>query len=456
MSEDNGNKDDKQTAAKPSNLIYGLEDRPPFIVLVLLGFQHISVLSPGIIIVVMIASIAKLSSEEAGDLIRLSMLAMGIVAILQGLKRRGVGSGYLCPGVCGPAYIGASIAACKAGGIALLCSMLTVVGFIEIFLSRIITRLKAIFPVYIIGLVVLMVGFEAVLVSVPRFLGQHSPNHFIRNESLAVSLISISAMLIPTVWSKGKLRLYSILIGLITGYAASITLGILGGDAAAVIERESWFALPRPGHFGWSFNLAYVIPFVIAALSSTLKGVGDLTMCQKINDANWKEPDMKPISQGILAYGIGNLTASFMGGLGMSSSSSNVGLSLSLCATSRVILFALGIEMIIMAFIPKVAAIFVVMPEPVMGACLVYASSYMIVAGFQLLCAKPIGVVETFVLGISLCFSLSVDLVPQLYAGIPAWMEPLFQSSLTLATILAVGLNLLFTLISSAGKKERL
>ena len=395
----------------------------------------------------MIASASGINSEESAILVRLSALGMGIVAILQGINRAGIGSGYLCPGVCGPAYIGAAVAACKAGGVGLLTGMLFIVGVTEILLSRVITKLRVIFPAYIIGLVVLMVGFEAVLVSVPRFLAQHAPSQQIRMNSLVVALLTLAAMVIPTVWSKGKLRLYSILIGMGVGYAASAATGIIGMHSLETISKQAWFSLPRLFHFGWSFDVALIIPFLVAAVSSTLKGVGDMTMCQKINDVHWKEPDMKPISGGIFAFGIGNLTTGIIGGLGMSTSSSNVGLSLSLGATSRVILYAIGIQMIFLAFVPKLAAVFVIMPEPVMGACLVYASSYMIVAGFQLICVKPLELIETFVLGISLCFSLSVDLLPQLYEGLPLMIKPFFQSSLTLATIMAVGLNLLFTVL---------
>ncbi len=439
---------------KPANLIYGLEEKPPFAVLVLLGLQHISVLSLAFVVVVMMASVAGLNFEESGILVRLSMLSMGIVAILQGINRFGVGSGYLCPAICGPAYIGAAVAACKAGGIGLLTGMIALVGITEILLSRIIIRLKSIFPAYVIGLVVLMVGFEAVLVSVPRFLAQHAASSMIREDSLIVAILSLSAMIIPTVWSKGKLKLYSILIGICVGYAAAYATGIIGVHTAEIISKEAWFSIPRPGYFGWSFDFTLIVPFLVAALSSTLKGVGDMTMCQKINDANWKEPDMQPISRGILAFGIGNLTTGVIGGLGMSTSSSNVGLSLSLGATSRVILFSIGTWLLVLAFIPKLAAVFVIMPEPVMGACLVYSSSYMIVAGFQLICVKPLGMIETFVLGISLCFSLSIDLVPHLYENLPAWLSPLFQSSLTLATILAVGLNLFFTALRNIGIKK--
>ena len=436
--------------AKPPNLIYGAEDRPPLPVLMLLGFQHISVMTIALVIVVMIANTAKASFEDAGILVRLALLTMGLTSILQGIRRGGIGSCYLCPSVCGPAYIGASMAAAKAGGIALVSGMLLMVGVFETLLSRFISRLRALFPTHVIGLVVLMVGFEAVVVSVPRFLGTGCSTPSERRLSVFVALAALAAMMIPTVWVKGRLRLYSVLMGLAAGYATAIASGLLGHEALERISREPWFDWPRPGHFGWKFDPLMIVPFLIATLSSTLKSVGDLSMCQKINDPAWTRPDLKPIGRGVMAIGLGNLCSGLAGGLGMSTSSSNVGLSISLGATSRVILFAVGGLMVALSFFPKIAAMVVLMPDPVMGACLVYASCYMLVAGFQLLCVKPMTLAESFVIGISLCFSFSVDLAPQLFEGLPAWLHPFFQSSLTLATLMAMILNLVFC----AGARE--
>ena len=48
---------------------------------------------------------------------------------------------------------------------------------------------------------------------------------------------------------------------------------------------------------------------------------------------------------------------------------------------------------------------------------------------------------KTFVIGIALCFGISLDILPQLYAETPPWLRPLFDSSLTFATVIAVVLT---------------
>ena len=51
--------------------------------------------------------------------------------------------------------------------------------------------------------------------------------------------------------------------------------------------------------------------------------------------------------------------------------------------------------------------------------------------------------VPIFVIGIPLIFGLSLQALPEMYAQVVPWLRPLFGSALTLATVLAVVLNLL-------------
>src|SRR5512133_2115661 len=102
-------------------------------------------------------------------------------------------------------------------------------------------------------------------------------------------------MMALTVWGTGKLRLYSVLIGMAIGYTLALLLGVLGPDQFRHFGDSPWISWPAPGSYGLSFSTALIIPFIVAALSSALKTMGDLTTCQKINDAGWKRPDMTSI-----------------------------------------------------------------------------------------------------------------------------------------------------------------
>ncbi len=126
-------------------------------------------------------------------------------------------------------------------------------------------------------------------------------------------------MIGPSIWSKGKLRLYPILLALLAGYTASAMLGFLSFMQARTAFAAPLVSLPtRVGGGGLGFSLALLFPFLIASLSSTLKSVGDLTLCQKINDVNWKRTDMKSVSGGVLAGAICTTLAGLGGGMGQS------------------------------------------------------------------------------------------------------------------------------------------
>jgi len=171
-----------------------------------------------------------------------------------------------------------------------------------------------------------------------------------------------------------------------------------------------------------------------------------LTLCQKINDSDWKRTDMKSASGGLLASGLGTLFSGLSGGVAQTTIASSIGLSLATGTTSRSLAIPTGIMVAALAFFPKLAAVLAVMPAPVVGAILIYSACFIVLGGMQLLTSRMLDSRRIFAVGISLLFGLSVDMAPELYRNAPEVFRPLFSSSTALATILVVSLSLLFRL----------
>ncbi len=188
-----------------------------------------------------------------------------------------------------------------------------------------------------------MVGVQVIPLSMESFIGLGPHDKIATAKEILVGFLTLSVMLGLNIFSKGKMRLYSVLIGLIFGYLISAFFGLFGGASIDKVSETSFFAIPLIHGFGWKFDPMLMIPFVIATLSSTLKTVGDITTAQKINDVNWKRMEMKSVSGGILADGIGGLLPGLIGGFGQSTSSANIGLSIATGATSRVIAWSAGV-----------------------------------------------------------------------------------------------------------------
>lgn len=431
-------------AKRPPNLTYAVDDDPPLPATLLLGLQHVFLIAISLIFPVVIVRSIGGSPEEAEFMVSMSMLAAGVGTVLHALNRRGVGSGYLCPALCGPSFLSASLLAANVGGLHLLFGMTAVAGSFEVLLSRFLHRLRVLFPPEVTGLVVAMVGISVIPTALANFMGRGGADAATEIPELAVALLTLGTMVGISVWSRGRLRLYSVLVGMAMGYLASIHLGILTADHLDLFAEAPLAAVPHLDYFGWSFDVALLLPFMVAITCSSLKTIGDITTCQKINDADWKRTDMKNVSQGILADGLSAIFGGIVGTMGQSTSSSNIGLSIGTGATSRRIAFAIGGILVLLAFLPKLAMVFVVMPEPVMGATLIYSVSFMIVAGFQIIMSRMLDARRTFLVGIPLIMGLSVDALPGLYDGVPPILAPVFSSSLSLAAVLVVLLNLLF------------
>ncbi|OQX75961.1 MAG: hypothetical protein B6D64_10755 [Bacteroidetes bacterium 4484_276] len=83
------------------------------------------------------------------------------------------------------------------------------------------------------------------------------------------------------------------------------------------------------------------------------------------------------------------------------------------------------------------------MPLPVIGATLVYAVSFMIIAGLQIIMSRMLDARKTFVVGVSVIAGISVFSLGHIYSEIHLWVKPVFSSALSLATITAIVLNLI-------------
>ncbi len=432
---------------KPANLIYGVDDRPPLKIVIALAFQHIFFLASGLIVAAMIMREIGAPPGMAQNVICLSMIAGGIATILQALTKGPVGSGYLCTEGIDPTFVSSSIMAGRLGGVSLIFGMTVFAGAVECVLSRFMTHLRNLFPPAVTGVVLTMVGLNIVPIMIGNFFGLTGPlgsGGAVEPTNLWVAVITLAAMAGTNIWSNGKLRFYSVIIGIAAGYLSAYALGVLKPSDIENIYRAPLVSFPDLSHVGWSFNSALLAPFVVATVASTLKAVATLTMCQKINDADWKRPDLENIRKGTLADGLASVTGGLVGTLGQSLYASSAGLSVATGATSRRIAYFTGGIFIVLAFLPKLAAVFTIMPKPVMGGALVFMVCFMVISGIQIMTSRMIDIRKTFVIGVSLMFGLSVDIFPGLYRNVHPWVQPVFQSSLAVTTVLAVLLNLLF------------
>ena len=432
---------------KPKDLIYGVDDKPPFSVLLVLGIQHIFLMSSTLVLPIVLVTEIGGSFEQVRCVVAATMISCGIGTILQAVRWRSIGSGFVCPNLCGPNFFLSSTQAAWVGGLPLMRGMTIIAGLFEVVFARFVNRLKFLFPPEITGLVVLMVAESLVPLGASKFLGINFEGEPIQNLNVLVAAVTLIIMIGVNIWGKGKIRLFSVLVGIICGYALSFFTGLLSPSQFHNVANSPWIAAPFLNNmFEITFKWSLIPTFIIVSITGALKSFGNLIMCEKVNDDDWKTPDMKRISNGLMADSMCVLASGLLGGVASDTSASNVALSRATGATSRVIGYMAGGLFIILGFFPKISAFLSVMPPPVMGAILIFVTSFMIMSGFQIILGQGVDTRKMFVIGISFIFGLSLDILPSMFHGVPYFLRPLMDSSLTLSTVLAVILNQVFSI----------
>ncbi len=425
---------------RPPTLAFSVDESPPVSVLITMAIQHIIILSSYLILPVLVVSATGAGEAAAIEYVRMSVIIIGIATLLQCLTRGPVGSGYAVPQLSAPIFFGCSIAAAKVGGLALISGMTLFAGMLMVMLSTGFDRLRVLLSSEIIGVIVLMVGISLLpsalrgMLAIPKGLAAT-----LRFQVIAVSVISFGIIVAVTV-TRTRIQRMGVLCGVAAGTVLSLALGIVPSNAATLLGSASWLSLPFPPappalRFDWSL----VPAFSVAALASCAKTAGDLTIFQKTNDAGWVRPDFAPLRRGVLASGLGNCLAGLFGSLGTGTSTACIGLSIATRTMSRAIALLVGTAAIVLGCIPVIPALFLLIPDPVKGAMVLFVVCFLMVSGFQLITSRMLDASRTFIVGTSLSLGLGVQFLPDLYHGL---LPQALESGLTITTLTALLLNL--------------
>ena len=433
-------------AERPKDLIYARDEKPPAVPLITIGFQHVAVICPYLVMVALVAEAAKLPQEAARNAMGLAMIAVAFLTVLQSLRLGPIGSGYLCPPVVSAIYLPSAMLAASVFGFPVVCGMVIFAGGCEVAVGGLLNRLRKFFPAVVSGVVIIAVGIELGKIGLgvlfdPKVM--HDPRV---NDMFLTALLVLLTMIALAVWGNGLPKLLCVLIGILLGYGVAALLQVFPKDFSTELARSPFFALPNPRFLSYRFEPSLMLPFAIAGLASGLRVVGVLTTCQQMNDATWRRPDMESISGGVIADGIGCAIGGALAAPGMSASPSLVGIEKITGVTSRIVAWPIAGWLVALSCLPQFASLIVNMPRPVMAAALFFNGALMFVAGIQLVVSRPITLRATLIIGLSLLSALSVLFFPEFYKSLPSWTRQFTGSEITVAVVVSTALNALFLL----------
>jgi xanthine permease XanP len=433
-------------AERPKDLIYARDEKPPTVPLIAIGFQHVAVICPYLVMVALVAEAAKLPQEAARNAMGLAMIAVAFLTVLQSLRLGRIGSGYLCPPVVSAIYLPSAMLAASVFGFPVACGMVIFAGGCEVAVGGLVNSLRKFFPAVVSGVVIIAVGIELGKIGLGVLLDPKVTHDARVSQMFLTALCVLLTMIALAVWAKGLPKLLCVLIGILLGYVVAALLQVFPKDFSVQLSQSPIFALPDPRFLSYAFEPSLMLPFAIAGLASGLRVVGVLTTCQQMNDAAWRRPDMESISGGVIADGIGCAVGGVLAAPGMSASPSLVGIEKITGVTSRVIAWSIAGWLLALSCLPQFASLIVNMPRPVMAAALFFNGSLMFVAGIQIVVSRPITLRASLIVGLSLLSALSVLFFPEFYKSLPSWTHQFTASEITVAVVVSTILNALFLL----------
>ena len=410
--------------ARPSGLVYWLDDQPPRAVVFGLALQQLVIQSVFFIIPALFAGFLSNDPTDAVRFVSLSILAAALWQALMLLKRGPVGSGYPLNAVFPAGMLAAYAAVGQAGyGFGAAGAMLVITGLAAVALTYTVRRLSLVLPNEVTGVVVILTGVTLTVLAVDR-LGLKAAIPADR-ASVMVALVSMATMAV--VWlSRSRVAPYAVLIGAGAGVVLSVWQGLVRPDAGALIAAQPWFALPQP----WLPRFDQVTPAPLAAFLVTLLAikastVATLVVIQRNLDANWSKPDAPPIRRGLLANGVSMLAAGFIGALCSLPSTSGMGLSIALGTLARSILWMGAALLVALALCPKAVIVFVLTPEPVKAAMLLFLAGFILIQGCQLVTTRLLDARRSLVVAFGLTAGLVEAVAPQAFVqSLPALASP--------------------------------
>ena len=303
-------------------------------------------------------------------------------------------------------------------------------------------------PAQVVGPMIIVIGLNLI----PSALEMTGVTELISGTkgaliSVVISIITLSIALLIKKFSNGFLSQVSILIAVAIGYTISL---VLGQVSTAEIQSASLIAVP-------SFTLpkfdigaiAIIAPVVLAVF---MEHVGDITTNGEVVGQNFIEDP--GLNRTLLGDGLATLAAGFIGGPANTTYGENTGVLAITKNYNPAILRITAVFAILLSFVAKFGAVIRTIPQPVMGGISLILFSMIAIVGVKTIKREQVKfsffniivIVSILFVGLSgnfLSHPISIKIT-----------ETVSISGLSLAAIVGVVLNIIFTQINKFTKKD--
>ncbi len=430
-------------AKKSIGSVFELQGIPPIKQVIPLGLQHVVAAIVGIITpAILVAGVTGLSPADTTLLIQVSLIVTAIATIIQTYTIGGkLGAGL--PVVMGIsfAYVPTLLAIGGQFNLPTILGAEIVGGVTAIIFGIFVKQIRVLFPPLVTGTVIFTIGLSLYPTAV-RYMagGSAAGGEFGSAENWIVSIVTLVVVIVLGNFTKGILKLGSILFGMIAGYVVALAMGMVDFSS---VSGAGWFLLPKPLHFGIEFNVSACISLAIVYIINAVQTIGDLSATT--SGGLGRMPSNKELSGGVIAQGVVSIVGSIFGGLPTASFSQNVGIVTVNKVVNKFVFAFAALVLLCAGVVPKFASILTTIPQAVIGGATVSVFATITMTGVRMITSETFTQRNSTIVGLSVALGIGVTQVSGVLQGpgIPDWVHTVFGTSpVVIAAIVAVVLNL--------------
>jgi xanthine permease len=443
--------------------VHPVDEHLPVPILVPLAIQHVLVMYAGAVAVPLIIGRAVgLPPEQVAFLISADLFACGLATIVQSMGFPGFG--IRLPVMMGVTFASVgpmlSMAASPEIGLLGIYGSVIAAGVFGILVAPFISRLLPLFPPVVTGTIILVIGvslmrvginwaggglqtFTKVIDGVPAQV----PNaNFGQLTGLGIALFVLIVILAFIKYGKGFVANVAVLLGIVAGAILAALLGLMNFDK---VGTAHWFDVVIPFHFGVpTFHLIPIITMCIVMIVVMIESLG---MFLALGEMTGKTISQADLTRGLRADGVGTIIGGVFNTFPYTSFSQNVGLVGVTGVRSRWVTVTGGVVMLILGLLPKMSALVEAVPQVVLGGAGLVMFGMVAATGARILTGVNFKAYpkNLFVVAVSVGFGMIPLVAPAFFHNLPHELQPLLESGILLAAVVAVILNMFFNGVGS-------
>lgn len=406
-----------------------------------LGLQHVVAMIVGCVTpAIIVASAAGLDASDKILLVQSSLIFSGIATLIQ-IFSIGKGIGSKLPIIMGVsfAYVPTLTAIAGEFNMATIFGAQICGGIVAIIFGIFSKKIIKFFPPIVTGTVIFAIGLSLYSTAIKYMAGGVGNDGFGSPLNWLVAIITLSVVIFLNFFTKGTMKLASILCGIIVGYIISLFLGMV---SFSDVGNASWFQMPKLMHFGLSFNATAIISMVVMHIVNSVQAIGDLSATTN-GGMNREATDIE-ISGGIIGNGVSSILGGMFGCMPTATFSQNVGIVTMNKVINRGIFIFASIIIILAGLIPKFSSILISIPQCVLGGATITVFSTITMTGIKMITASKLTTRNTTIVGLSIALGTGIVQVEGALSLFPAWAISIFaKSSIVVTTLVAILLNLI-------------